>query len=254
LGVASTWSASQTNPKKLGLYFNPNPEALPVDPVGGSLLRGRTVHVFRIGGNGTASPAPIAGGYAVSRGSRTASSPPAGTGPGAGATAAPAGPLSSESAEMGTGGKVLLGVAGLAAVVVLFIVLRPADAEETTTTTAATTDATTSQTGETDTEPGDATTAPTTEPEEPEGPQTIRLDVKEAEPEIERVDVERGERVVLVVRADVTDHVHLHGYDLMSEVGPGRPARLEFRASIPGQFEVELEDRHRQIAQLTVTQ
>ncbi|HEX2504791.1 MAG TPA: hypothetical protein VHK22_01165 [Gaiellaceae bacterium] len=152
---------------------------------------------------------------------------------------------------MGTGGKVILGVAGLAAVVVLFIVLRPADAEETTTTTAATTEATTSQTGETDTEPGSATTAPTTEPE---GPRTIRLDVKEAEPEIERVDVERDERVVLVVRADVTDHVHLHGYDLMSEVGPGRPARLEFRASIPGQFEVELEDRHRQIAQLTVTQ
>jgi hypothetical protein len=54
------------------------------------------------------------------------------------------------------------------------------------------------------------------------------------------------------VRADVSDHVHLHGYDIMRDVSPGRPARLRFRATIPGRFEVELEDRRLQIAQLEV--
>ncbi|HEX2504793.1 MAG TPA: hypothetical protein VHK22_01175 [Gaiellaceae bacterium] len=83
-GVASTRNASHTNPKTLGVYFNPNPEALPVDPVGGSLLRGCTVHVFRIGGNGTASPARSPPATTGSRGSRTASSSPAGTGPASG--------------------------------------------------------------------------------------------------------------------------------------------------------------------------
>jgi hypothetical protein len=54
------------------------------------------------------------------------------------------------------------------------------------------------------------------------------------------------------VRADVSDHVHLHGYDVFRDVSPGGPARLRFRATIPGRFEVELEDRKLQIAQIEV--
>ena len=50
----------------------------------------------------------------------------------------------------------------------------------------------------------------------------------------------------------MVDHVHLHGYDIMSDVAPGQPARIEFRATIPGQFEVELEDRVQRIAQISV--
>ena len=37
----------------------------------------------------------------------------------------------------------------------------------------------------------------------------------------------RTGRVVLVVRADVADHVHLHGYDVMRDVAPGKPGRLD---------------------------
>ena len=69
---------------------------------------------------------------------------------------------------------------------------------------------------------------------------------------IVRETVDKGDRVVLVVRSDVTDHVHLHGYDIMRDVAPGSPARLRFRATIPGRFEVELEDRGVQIADITV--
>jgi hypothetical protein len=69
---------------------------------------------------------------------------------------------------------------------------------------------------------------------------------------IRRVSVDRGGEVVLVVRADVHDHVHLHGYDLLTDVAPGSPGRIRFRASTPGRFEIELEDRGLHVAELTV--
>jgi len=54
------------------------------------------------------------------------------------------------------------------------------------------------------------------------------------------------------VKSDVTDHVHLHGYDIMRDVVAGGQARIAFKAAFPGRFEVELEDRGIQIADLTV--
>jgi hypothetical protein len=98
------------------------------------------------------------------------------------------------------------------------------------------------------------TTRATTTKPRPAGPTTIRIVVRGGRVVggLRRARLERGERAVLVVRADVSDHVHLHGYDIMRDVSPGRPARLPFRATIPGRFEVELEDRKLQIAQLEV--
>jgi hypothetical protein len=144
---------------------------------------------------------------------------------------------------MGLPGKLVLGAAGIAVAVVLFVVLRPDDQDETG-ATGATTAAETAAGTETE------TAATTTEPEP--GPRVIRLDVRSEDPGIERFDIDLGERVVLVVRADVVDEVHVHGYDIMGDVAPGHPARIAFRADAPGQFEVELEDRTQQIAQLTV--
>ena len=69
---------------------------------------------------------------------------------------------------------------------------------------------------------------------------------------IVRRTVDQGDRVVIFVTSDVADHVHLHGYDIMRDVAPGRPARIPFRATVPGRFEVELEDRSLQIADITV--
>jgi hypothetical protein len=98
------------------------------------------------------------------------------------------------------------------------------------------------------------TTETTTETPPPPGPTEIRIVVVTgaARGGIGRETVERNDRVVLIVRADVSDHIHLHGYDIMRDVAPGRPARLPFRATIPGRFEVELEDRGVQIADITV--
>ena len=69
---------------------------------------------------------------------------------------------------------------------------------------------------------------------------------------VRRVTVRKGRRVVLLVRSDVSDEVHLHGYDVSRDVAPGSPARLRFRATLPGRFEVELEEHGRQIAEVQV--
>jgi hypothetical protein len=84
----------------------------------------------------------------------------------------------------------------------------------------------------------------------------VRITVEDGVPAggIVRKTVAKGDRVVLVVTSDVADEVHLHGYDLSRDVAPGKTARLPFRATIVGRFEVELEDRGVQIADLTVEQ
>jgi hypothetical protein len=86
------------------------------------------------------------------------------------------------------------------------------------------------------------------------GPTVVRVRVVNGVPRggIVRETVKQGDRVVIAVTSDAGDHVHLHGYDIMRDVGPGRPARIRFRATVPGRFEVELEDRGVHIADLTV--
>jgi hypothetical protein len=53
--------------------------------------------------------------------------------------------------------------------------------------------------------------------------------------------VTQGERVRLIVHADVPDEVHLHGYDLTADVTPQEAARIDFVANAAGRYEVELE-------------
>jgi hypothetical protein len=143
--------------------------------------------------------------------------------------------------------KVVLGLAGAAILVGLFLLLRPDDDDGDGEQAAPPPPATTMTTRTT-------TTATTTTRPNPPGPTTIPIVVRGGRVVggLRRARLELGARAVLVVRADVSDHVHLHGYDIMRDVAPGRPARLRFRATIPGRFEVELEDRRLQIAQLEV--
>jgi hypothetical protein len=68
-----------------------------------------------------------------------------------------------------------------------------------------------------------------------------------------RIDVDLGEEVRIVVTSDVEDEAHLHGYDLIAEVGPGLEGVIEFVADIPGIFELELEQSGLELARLQVT-
>ncbi|MGH3031520.1 MAG: hypothetical protein ACRDNE_12310 [Gaiellaceae bacterium] len=146
--------------------------------------------------------------------------------------------------------RILLALGAVVAAAVLFVVLRPEDPEEATATepTAA---APTTTPATTESSPGTTTSAPPTPEEE-----RVQVEVEFREGRVvggvQRVEVERGERVEIVVRSDVADHVHVHGIDIFRNVAPGSPARLRFRPRTPGVVEIELEDRHLLLAELEV--
>jgi hypothetical protein len=64
--------------------------------------------------------------------------------------------------------------------------------------------------------------------------------------------VRLGETVLLRVTSDVKEEVHVHSYDVVAEVAAGQTAELRVTATIPGRFEVEMENRHKQILVLEV--
>lgn len=99
-----------------------------------------------------------------------------------------------------------------------------------------------------------ATTETTLAPSPTPKRQTITIRVVGGKPQggIARPKVKKGENVLLVVRSDTADKVHLHGYDISREVAVGVTARIAFVARIPGRFEVELEQSRVMLAELTV--
>ena len=155
--------------------------------------------------------------------------------------------------------RLLLILAGAAAVVVLFVLFRPGGDDDddgssaaTTTTAAVTTEVTTTQ-ATTTTEITTTTVATTTTATVPE-PTVLRITVRGGRPVggIQRATANKGDTVRVVVRSDIADHVHLHGYDVMRDVGPGRPAQLAITATLTGVFEIELEERGLEIGELEV--
>ena len=69
---------------------------------------------------------------------------------------------------------------------------------------------------------------------------------------IKRFTVERKQPLSIVVRSDVSDEVHLHGYDKHVVVKAGSFSSIHFDPEIPGVFVIELEHRGLQIGELTV--
>jgi hypothetical protein len=81
---------------------------------------------------------------------------------------------------------------------------------------------------------------------------TIRVVGSVPQGGIQRPTIDQGEKVVLVVRTDSGEGVHLHGYNLEKPVVPGKPVRLAFTATIAGRFELELHPTDTLLAVLEV--
>ncbi|SRR6266516_2886040 len=62
----------------------------------------------------------------------------------------------------------------------------------------------------------------------------------------------KGDQIRFKVDSDVSDEVHVHGYDIMKDVKAGGSVSFDFPATIEGVFEAELEGRKEQIVELTV--
>ena len=127
--------------------------------------------------------------------------------------------------------------AGVAVAVVLFLVLRGEEHDEEP-----------QPPPPTATQPK-ATTTVETQPR-PQLPLTVRINSRS--PGLTRISVPRGRQVLLVVTGEPGAEIHLHGYDVLRRIPATGPARIPFRATIPGRFEIELEEEGRQIADLTV--
>ncbi|MCW2713145.1 MAG: uncharacterized protein JWN88_192 [Frankiales bacterium] len=68
-----------------------------------------------------------------------------------------------------------------------------------------------------------------------------------------RVPAQLGEALTIRVTSDVSEQVHVHGYDLQADVAAGGTVQVDLEATIPGSFEVELHRSHKTLFQLRVS-
>jgi hypothetical protein len=130
-------------------------------------------------------------------------------------------------------------LAGVVAVVVAFVVLSPGDDSGDGTPARTTTAGRTSDTAT------ETTPSPTPRPAPATAPLLTKGNVRE-------IKVKKGDVVRFRVRSRVPEEVHVHVYDITSEVEPGGTTRLAFRADKEGIFEIELHGSHTQIGKLVV--
>ena len=80
------------------------------------------------------------------------------------------------------------------------------------------------------------------------------IEIKNGKPVggIAQLTYNEGEQVRFKVDSDVSDEVHMHGYDIMKDVKAGGSVTFDFPATLEGVFEAELEGRKEQILELTV--
>jgi hypothetical protein len=136
--------------------------------------------------------------------------------------------------------------ASLIALVVLFVVLRPEDEDSNGVGPSAPSSPTASTPSPTS--PSE-TDSPSPEPERTVIEITYRNGAVQGPTTF---TVTQGDRVRILVRADVSDEVHFHGYDLTADVTPDEPARIDFVANAAGVYEVELEDLGEPLIELEI--
>jgi FtsP/CotA-like multicopper oxidase with cupredoxin domain len=143
-----------------------------------------------------------------------------------------------------------LGIAAVIAVVAIIVLTAGGSDDETagdSANTAATATATPTATPSAE-ESDDATPTPTPTPTATPKPQPPLL----VAGKVAKLRFDEGETVRFRVRNDAPEHVHVHGYDIMKDLEPGKTANVAFKATITGIFEIELEDSAEEIGELRV--
>src|SRR5689334_15823791 len=82
----------------------------------------------------------------------------------------------------------------------------------------------------------------------------VQIFVKNGKPVggVKKINVNKGNPVQFTVHSDVSDEIHVHGYDFHKDVTKGGTVSFNFPAKIDGVFVIELESRSEQIASLEV--
>ena len=81
---------------------------------------------------------------------------------------------------------------------------------------------------------------------------TVR--VVDAKPQggVQKLSFKQGGTVKFTVVSDTADEIHVHGYDVHKDVAKGGSVHFRFPASIEGKFIVELENHKQTLANVTV--
>ena len=132
--------------------------------------------------------------------------------------------------------RIVLVVAALVVAVAAFVIAQPGDDDDSKQSSNTTESQTPTGTGT-----GAETETTTEEPAEPVEPSVTRINVKDGviDGDVKSIEVAKGDTVRIVVTSNVDDEIHLHGYDIEKEAGPGKPARFKFKATLEGAFELE---------------
>ena len=78
-------------------------------------------------------------------------------------------------------------------------------------------------------------------PPPPPEPEVTRIQIRDGAVVggSKRIEIPTGDQARIVIVSDAPDELHLHGYDITEEAGPGQPARFQFKADLEGVFELE---------------
>ena len=66
------------------------------------------------------------------------------------------------------------------------------------------------------------------------------------------IDIKQGESVSFIITSDITDELHLHGYDIHLKLRPEQTAMMSFKANLSGRFGYELHKSHRELGVIQV--
>jgi hypothetical protein len=147
--------------------------------------------------------------------------------------------------------RIAIVVVALVALVVAFIAASGSDDENSPTSDTIPATQTVGSTVETT--PSGTTTTTTTTSKVP-APATPVITVVDAKPQggVKRLTFNKGDTIRFTVKSDVSDEIHVHGYDVHKDVKAGGSVTFSIPAKIDGRFVVELESRGTQIAELEV--
>ncbi|MGC4812787.1 hypothetical protein ACLQ29_19875 [Micromonospora sp. DT228] len=96
------------------------------------------------------------------------------------------------------------------------------------------------------------TASPTPSPPAADREIVVTIAKRRISPPTGRVTVAKGQLVRITVTSDVSDELHVHGYDLGARLPAGTPGSVEFRADKTGLFEVETHETELVLFQLVV--
>ena len=134
-------------------------------------------------------------------------------------------------------------VASVVVVVILFVLLQPGGPDN-------------GRTSPSPSSPAPSSTSGSPSPSESPQPERTIIEATFRDASVQgstEFTLTQGERVRILVHADVTDEVHLHGYDLHADVTPSEPARIDFVADVAGVFGCELEGAGTLLFRLEIT-